>query len=91
MTYEMMMATLEALGEDVSFDVDDMVFDVTLQDFEGFDEDWSEVSREYDHPDAVDAFLEMLETECESSEGDFYFTYHFDGFDVELGYASYDI
>jgi hypothetical protein len=35
--------------------------------------------------------LDMLESECVSQEGDFYVEYHFDGFIVEVGYASFDI
>ena len=93
MTLEKMMAMVEALGDDASmwYDEDEKVLDVTLRDFEGFDDDWSEIMRDYDHPEAVEAFKEMLETECSSQEGDFYFDYHFDGFTVELGYSSYDI
>ena len=93
MTLEMMMAMVVALGDDASmwYDEEDRVLHVTLQDFDGFDDDWSEVMRDYDHPEAVEAFEEMLETECSSLEGDFYFDYHFDGFTVRLGYASYDI
>lgn len=92
MTREMMVAAVEALGEDVSlWERSDGTLDVTVEDFEGFDDDWSEVDREFDDEEAVDAFLEMLERECVSQEGDFYVTYHFDGFDVQLGYASFDI
>lgn len=92
MTREMMVAAIEALGADASlWVVDDGLLDVDLQDFEGFDDDGSEVDREYDDEEAVDAFLEMLEAECLSHEGDFYVVYHFEGFDVRLGYASFDI
>ena len=40
MTYEMMVEMLEALGQDVyyDYDEDDHEFDVTIDDFEGFDE-----------------------------------------------------
>ena len=92
MTREMMVVAVKALGTDASFwERSDGTLDVTLEDFEGFDDDWSEVDREYDDEEAVDAFLEMLERECVSQEGDFYVTYHFEGFNVELGYASFDI
>lgn len=92
MTREMMIAAIEALGADASlYEYSDGMLDVTLQDFEGFDDDWSEVDREFDDEEAVDAFLEMLEAECLSHEGDFYVIYHFEGFDVQLGYASFDI
>ena len=91
MTREMMVAAIEALGADASLWEEGEVLDVTLEDFEGFDDDWSEIDREYDDEEAVDAFLEMLESECVSHEGDFYVVYHFEGFDVRLGYASFDI
>lgn len=92
MTREMMLTAIEALGADASlWDEKDYCLDVTLEDFEGFDADWSEVDREYDDEEAVEAFLEMLEAECSSREGDFYVVYHFEGFDVQLGYASFDI
>ena len=92
MTREMMVVAIEALGADASlWERSDGMLDVTLEDFEGFDDDWSEVDREDDDEEAVDAFLEMLEAECLSHEGDFYVVYHFEGFDVQLGYASFDI
>ena len=92
MTYEMMVAAIDALGADVSlWEHSGGMLDVTIEDFEGFDDDWSEVDREYDDGEAVDAFLEMLETECSSHEGNFYVVYHFEGFDVRIGYASFDI
>ena len=92
MTREMMVTAIEALGADASlWERSDGVLDVTLEDFGGFDDDWSELDREYDDGEAVDAFLEMLEAECSSQEGDFYVVYHFEGFDVQLGYASMDV
>ena len=92
MTREMMIAAIKALGADASlWECSDGTLDVTIEDFEGFDDDWSEIDREYDDEEAVDAFLEMLEAECLSSEGDFYEDYQFDGFVVRLGYASFDI
>ena len=91
MSYEMMVAEIEALGDDVDMFEIDEVLHVTFEDFEGFDDEWEEIFRDYDDEEAVDAFLEMLERECVSHEGDFYVTYHFEGFDVQIGYASYDI
>ena len=92
MTREAMLATIKALGDDVTiFDEDSYCLDVTIEDFEGFNKNWEEIDRDLDNPEAVMAFLEMLGTECSSKEGDFYVTYHFDGFDVEIGYASFDI
>jgi len=66
-------------------------YDVTLQDFEGFDDKWSEVMRDYENEELVDAFLAALKEQALRCEGDFYYIYYFNGFCVQLGYASYDI
>lgn len=91
MTFEMMVAAIEALADDALYDVIDGEIHVTLYDFEGFDDDWCEIMRDYDDEQAVEAFLQMLADECLSSDGDFYEYYEFDGFTVKLGYASFDI
>lgn len=91
MTHEMVLELLATLGDDVDVYVrQDGDVRVTVQDFEGFDDDWSEIEREFDE-DAVDAVEEHLEAEASSVEGDFYRYYHFDGFTVVWGYASMDV
>lgn len=90
MTYEEVMALLETLGEDVSVYARGDVIRVTVEDFEGFDDNWSEVMRDYNE-DAVDEVLETLEAHCAEVVDDFYTDYYFDGFSVRVGYASYDI
>ncbi len=85
---------LEELGADVVYtDFTDVAnyISVDIDDFEGFDENWREVERELNNPQKVDDFIDFLENNCFSKEGDFYTTYHFDGFNVKLGYTSYDI
>lgn len=91
MTFEKMIAAIEALGDDALYDVVDRRIDVTLRDFDGFDDDWCEVMRDYDDEQAVENFLQMLDDECLSSSDDFYKDYEFDGFTVSLGYESFDI
>lgn len=91
MTFEKMIATIKALGADASYRVSGRKIRVDLHDFEGFDEDWDEIMRDYDDPEAVSAFEEMLENECIYQSGDFYTTYCFEGFSVVLGYTSFDI
>lgn len=90
MLREMMKEYLDSLV-DVSYEMDEDGFDVVIEDFNGFDEGWNEVMREYENPEAVAQFEQMLQNECLSAEGDYYRIYHFDGFDVQLGYASFDI
>ena len=91
MTYEQVLAMAEALGDDaIVFDFEGQI-SVDFNDFEGFDDDWSEIMRDYDDADAIEAFEEMLRAEALEVDDDFYTTYHFDGFIVKVGYTSYDI
>lgn len=95
MTYELVLAMVEALGDDASVyettrDGLDMV-DVTLEDFGGFTEDYEELDREYDDAQAVEDFLGALEDTCLMVSGDYYHYYHFEDFVVCVGYASMDI
>ena len=92
MTIEMMKEQLEALCEDISFWEwdDENKLDVTVEDFEGFDEDWDEVYADIDD-NAVDKMIEWLDEHCDSHEGDFYHYYNFGDLVVCLGWASYDI
>ena len=93
MTMEMMKEQLEALCKDISFwEYDDEnKLDVTVEDFEGFDEDGDEVYADIDD-DAVDKMIEWLESHCDSHEGDsLYHYYTFGDLVVCLGWASYDI
>jgi hypothetical protein len=82
----------EALGEDaVIFQPTETEISLTLVDFEGFDEHWSEIYRDYTDEEAVDALLEWLDETCDFVEGDFYHYYHFGDIVVTLGFTSMDI
>lgn len=92
---EKIITMVEELGEDAYYAIreyDDELPElaITIDDFEGFDDDWSEIMREYD-ADAVRALIDWLKEHCISEDGDFYYEFHFEGFDVQLGYSSYDI
>lgn len=91
MTREQLIERLEALEEDVSYYTLNGEINITIFDFEGFDENWNEIYRDLDHPEEVDALLEDLKSECSHTEGNCYTTYFFDGFQVCVGYSSYDI
>lgn len=75
---------VEADEEDVA------LIRLTVEDFDGFDEHWHEVARYYD-VDAVGALVGWLKGHCLAVEDEYCMVYHFDGFDVSVGYASYDI
>lgn len=92
---ELIIAMVEKMHEDVDCYVRKIEGEkpkliITVDDFEGFDDDWSEVMREYD-VEAVDGLIEWLEEHCISEEDDLYSYYHFEDFDVQLGYTSFDI
>lgn len=89
---EMLMMVLTRLETscDCGFDFEDGHFEVTMNDFDGFDADWCEVMREYEDEEMVDALFELLDR-AERTEGDMYRTYFFEDCDLTLGYASYDI
>lgn len=91
MTREMVLELLATLGADVDvYERMDGTVRVTVQDCDGFDEEWSEIDHDYDE-DAVDAVYERLEAEASEVSGDFYRYFQFDGFTVVWGYASMDV
>ena len=89
--FDTLMTLIDACENDVDFFEEDRMIDLTINDFEGFDDNWNEVMRDYDNPNAVDALLDWLNANCVSKVDEFYAVYSFDGFAVQLGYASFDI
>lgn len=88
---EMVLELLGRAGADLSVEVHDDEVRVTVQDFEGFDEHWSEIDRELDDEALVEDIQEELEELCVAHDGDYYHYYDFEGFTVVWGYASMDI
>lgn len=70
---------------------DEEEIDVTVYDFEGFDEHWSEIDRELDNPELVERIYDTLRDNCVEFDEGFYQDFYFEGFRVHWGYASYDI
>ena len=91
MTIEIITAQLDRISADSYYDVNDNHSDLTIDDFEGFDEDWSELDREFVDADAVEEVLEWLEENADCVDDDFYRLYHFGDIVVEVGYTSFDI
>ena len=69
----------------------DGTYGLTLEDFEGFDDDWNEIEREYENEEAVDALLDWLEAHCTRRDDNLYIHYVFSDFQLTFGYASFDI
>ena len=83
---------VEACGNDVTiYHGTNKNCRITLEDFEGFDEHWHEIMREYDNEEAVNALLDWLETNSTEHHEDFYTYYNFPDFQVIVGYSSFDI
>lgn len=91
MTREMVMELLATAGRDLDFDDCDETIYATVYDFIGFDDNWSEISRDLDDAELVASIYRTLEAEVQQVDGDFYRYFHFDGFTVCWGYASFDI
>lgn len=93
MTREMVMELLATAGADLSiWEYSDGVrISVTVEDFEGFEEDGAEVYRDLDDEDLVDSIYDRLEASAISVSGDYYRYFEFDGFTVVWGCASFDI
>ena len=93
MTMEMMKEQLKALCKDISFweNTNENTLGVTVEDFEGFDEDWNEVYADINE-DAVNTMIEWLDEQCDSHDGGCLYQYYtFGDLVVCLGWASYDI
>lgn len=89
--FDTLMALINACENDVDFFEKDKIIHLTIDDFKGFDDNWNEVMRDYNNPNAVNALLDWLDINCAFKVDEFYTIYSFDGFAVELGYTSFDI
>lgn len=65
--------------------------DLTFNDFAYFDDNWNEVYRDYDNPQAVAELKDWLKENCIQYDDNLYTHYYFNNFIVTTGYASYDI
>ena len=91
MTIELITNQLDRISADSWYDVTDNHIELTVNDFDGFDEDWNEIDREFVDEDLVDEVLEWLEENADYVDGDFYHYYYFGEIVVEVGYTSFDI
>lgn len=91
MTLDETMTLLQTVGDDISAWVDDDGdVHVTVEDFEGFDDDWDEIMRDYDE-EAVEDVYEALASAAVTVIEDFYTVLDMGDFSISWGYASYDI
>ena len=64
--------------------------EVVVNDFGGFDENWSEILLSYDE-DAVDEMAEWLEDKADDFEEEWHDHYYFEDGEVEVSYACEEI
>lgn len=91
---EKIIAMLEKIHEEDGWyrvDADENYIDLTINNFDGFDDEWNEVDHEFENLDAVEEVLDWLEENADSKEGDLYISYYFGEVEVEVGYTSFDI
>lgn len=91
MTMKKIVAMLDTIAADSWYDIIDNHINLTINDFEGFDDDWNEIEREYEDEEAVDNVLDWLEENTDSYEHNLYTDYHFGDIIVTLGFTSFDI
>ena len=91
MTIEIITAQLDRISADSDYYVHGNNIDLTINDFEGFDDDRCEVDREFVDAETVEEVLDWLEENADSVDGDFYHYYHFGNIVVVVGYTSFDI
>lgn len=85
-----LMELLNNASIDVDFEfTNDNFLDVTINDFEGFDEEWNEIPREYVNTQAVENVLDFLNQF--NYKGNLYKVYQVDELFVQVGYTSFDI
>lgn len=61
---------------------------ITINDFEGFNDDWGEVYRDFVEPEMVDELEEFLDEVC---DGDYYIYGEAFGYEICVGNTSMDI
>lgn len=91
MTIETITTQLDRISADSWYDVTDDRIDLTINDFEGFDDEWSAIARDLVDAGAVEEVLKWLEEKADCVDDDFYCYYHFGEIIVEVGYTSFDI
>lgn len=91
MTIQTILAQLDRISADSDYEVTGNRIELTINDFEGFDENWSEIDRKFVDENAVDEVLKWLEENADYVDGYLYRYYHFGEIVVEVGYTSFDI
>lgn len=93
------MTTIEAITDQLNRIHEDDAFyivngnhiDLTICDFDGFDENWDEIYHEFVNEEVVDEVLDWIKENADSERHDFYHYYYFGSIEVKVGFTSFDI
>ena len=88
-----LMEMLKKLEEvnDILLNTTNNKIEIDFNDFEGFNDEWEEIDRDYVNPELVDEVIAFLNNNCIAKNDNFYATYYFNNFEVMVGFTSYDI
>ena len=88
MTIKDITVQLDRISADSWYKVINNYIDLTIDDFDGFDEDGHEISREFVDADVVEEVLEWLEENADCvEEADFYHCYLFGNTVVKVSWT----
>ena len=85
-----MLEESQNLG-DVDYYTYENELNIDFNDFEGFDDEWNEIDREYTNENLVNQILNYIETNATLVKDSLYQTYQLDDKTIVIGYTSFDI
>ena len=76
---------------DVDYYTYENELNIDFNDFDGFDDEWNEVEREYTSENLVNKILNYIETNATLIKDSLYQTYQLDDKTIVIGYTSFDV
>lgn len=76
---------------DVDYYTYENELNIDFNDFDGFDDEWNEVEREYTNENLINKILNYIETNATLIKDSLYQTYQLDDKTIVIGYTSFDI
>ena len=76
---------------DVDYYTYENELNIDFNDFDGFNDEWNEVEREYTNENLVNKILNYIETNATLIKDSLYQTYQLDDKTIVIGYTSFDI
>ena len=76
---------------DVDYYTYENELNIDFNDFDGFNDEWNEVEREYTNENLVNKILNYIETNATLIKDSLYQTYQLDDKTIVIGYTSFDV